>query len=74
MDSGDKTAFRRQPGYGAIFTAVKQILSDGKPRAAAEIRDEAIKRSLLKPSVSASEIAIGLNGYIQRVTVHGRRP
>lgn len=73
-NEGGEVLLARAPGYGVLFTAVTQILSDGKPRSAKQIRDEAIKASLLKPSSKRMQIFTDLTNYIQHAIAKGQPP
>jgi hypothetical protein len=66
--------FSRAPGYGVLFKAVTELLSDGKPRSAAQIREEAIQSSLLRPSIKRVEIYSDLTNYIQHAIANGQTP
>ena len=66
--------FARRPGYGPILAAILQILSDGKPRSAAQLLEEAVKASLLKPSTTRSHVYNDVQDYIQRMNARDRTP
>jgi len=73
-DGSEEVFLSRRPGYGVLFLAVTQILSDGKPRSAAQIRDEAVKASLLKPTITRTQVYSDLSAYIQHSISKGRTP
>jgi hypothetical protein len=73
-DESDEMFFSRRPGYGVLFSAVTQILSDGKSRSADQILDEAVRAKLMKPTVTRTEIFNNLSIYVQRTRSKGRTP
>ncbi len=60
-------------GQDLIGTAIR-ILSDGKPRKAAEILADALERGLLKPTTTVRAVEDTLTAYIARTQARGSRP
>lgn len=58
----------------SIVDAAVSILSDGKPRSASQLFDEARQRGLLGASITLQNLRLSLLGYIERALATGRRP
>jgi hypothetical protein len=57
-----------------VLGAAVSVLGDGKPRKAAEILADALRRKLVKPSTTAQRIDSVLTQHIARATLRGNRP
>jgi hypothetical protein len=60
--------------HGKLLQAAIEILEDGKPRSADQLLDEAIKRNLLPPEMTAKSISGLIVEYIARTMYRGRKP
>jgi len=61
-------------GHGHVLATALDILSDGKPRTAQQILDEAIARKLLPHDFSHKYLYTALTQYIERCRGAGRKP